>query len=229
MRKETEKKILDLQKDVEVMRIDSFYKDIIRQRILDILTCEANDVRCAGIDLYKYTAQDEKNQPTISGIYHKDGKVYATDGRILCKLSKDYNPDNEGKIILKDGTIVEGKYPNADSVIPNTQGWNVIPINFDAIKQAKKTWNAHKKIHKKRAEGRILLGIQELSMTYLFMTADIMQELGITEFLQDPTRNYAPLVAKNNDNTILMMPLRPYYEDWKEHASNEPNYLYIQL
>ena len=68
-----------------------------------------------------------------------------------------------------------------------------------------------------------------LSRPASFMMADIMQELGITEFLQDPTRNYVPLVAKNNDNTILMMPLRPYYEDWKEHASDEPNYLYIQL
>jgi hypothetical protein len=229
MKKETEKKILDLQKDVEVMRIDSFYKDIIRQRILDILTCEANDVRCAGIDLYKYTAQDEKNRPTISGIYYKNGKVYATDGHILCKLSKDYNPDNEGKIIWKDVTIVPGNYPNADRVIPNTEGWVTIPVNFDEIKQAKKMWNAHKKIHKKQAEGRVLLGIQELSITYIFMMADIMEELGIKEFLQHPTRNFAPLVAKNNDNTILMMPHYPHYEEWKEHASNEPNYLYIQL
>lgn len=66
--------------------------------------------------------------------------------------------------------------------------------------------------------------------------ADLMKELGINEFLQYPkyTRevvkwNGKSFVARNDENDIIVMPMYPYYDEWKENAEAEPEYLFIEL
>jgi hypothetical protein len=235
MKKETEKMIIELNKEVEFMAINQSIKDMLRNRLMCILACETNNAKCGKVDLYKYVDKD-KNRPIMHGVFHKDGKVYASDGRILCRLSRTYDEANEGKVIEKTGKEIEGRYPNADSVIPNTEGWKAIPADFDKINEARKTWEAHKKLYKKNAKGRFIIGNQEVAMDYLFMMADLMMELGISEFLQYPkyTRevvkwNNRSLVARNDENDIIIMPVYPYYDEWKEHAETEPEYLFIEL
>ena len=227
MKKETEKMIIELNKMVEFMDINQSSKDMLRNRLMCILVCETNDAKCGKVDLYKFTSKD-KLRPSLNGIYHKGGKVYATDCHILCRLSRTYDEANEGKVIDKTGKEIEGRYPNADAVIPNTEGWKAIPADFDKINEARKTWAAHKKLYKKNAKGCFIIGNQEIAMDYLFMMADLMMELGISEFLQNGN-GCRPLTARDNDNDIIIMPNIPYYETWKEHAETEPEYLFIEL
>lgn len=224
MKKETEKMILELQKDIALFELD---KVTIQKRLMDILVCEANDAKCGKVDLYKYVDKD-KNRTIMHGVFHKDGKVYASDGRILCRLSRTYNEANEGKVIDKTGQEIDGRYPNADAVIPNTEGWKAIPADFDKINEARKTWTAHKKLYKKKAKGRFIIGNQEVAMDYLFMMVDLMMELGINEFLQSEN-NCRPLTARDNDNDIILMPCLPCHDEWKEHAEDKPGYLFIEL
>lgn len=224
MKKETEKMILELQKYIALFDLD---KVTIQKRLMDILVCEANDAKCGKVDLYKYVGKD-KNRPIMHGVFHKDGKVYASDGYILCRLSRTYNEANEGKVIDKTGQEIDGRYPNADSVIPNTEGWKAIPADFDKINEARKTWTAHKKLYKKNAKGHFIIGNQEVAMDYLFLMADLMMELGINEFLQSEN-NCRPLTARDNDNDIILMPCSPYHDEWKGHAESEPEYLFIEL
>lgn len=68
------------------------------------------------------------------------------------------------------------------------------------------------------------------------MMADLMMELGINEFLQYPKYTYEaekwnnkPFVARNDENDIIIMPMHPYYDECKEHAEEEPEYLFIEL
>lgn len=61
------------------MNIDQSSKDMLRNRLVRILACEANNAKCGKVDLYKFTSKD-KLRPALNGIYHKGGKVYATDG-----------------------------------------------------------------------------------------------------------------------------------------------------
>lgn len=227
MKKETEKMIIELNKEVEFMDIDQGSKDMLRNRLMRILACEANDAKCGKVDLYKFTSKDEVI-PVLNGIYHKGGKVYATDAHILCRLSRTYGEANEGKVIDKTGKEIEGRYPNADAVIPNTEGWKNIPADFDKINEARKTWAAHKKLYKKNAKGRFIIGNQEIAMDYLFMMADLMKELGINEFLQSDN-SCRPLTARDDNNDIIIMPMCHYYDEWKENAEAEPEYLFIEL
>lgn len=227
MKKETENKIIELHKMVEGFSMDDHQKCFIRDMINEILACEANDRKVGKVDLYKFTSKD-KLRPALNGIYHKGGKVYATDAHILCRISRTYDEANEGKVIDKTGKEIDGRFPNADAVIPNTEGWTAISADFDKINEARKTWTAHKKLYKKNAKGRFIIGNQEIAMDYLFMMADLMMELGISEFLQSEN-DCRPLTARDNDNDIIMMPNSPYYETWKEHAETEPEYLFIEL
>lgn len=227
MKKETEKMIIELNKEIDFMDINQRCKDVLRIRLMRILSCDSNDAKCGKVDLYKWTSKD-KLRSTINGIYHKNGKVYATDAHILCRLSRTYDEANEGKIIDKTGKEIEGRYPNADCVIPNTEGWKSIPADFYKINEARKKWAAHKKLYKKNAKGRFIIGNQEVAMDYLFMMADLMMELGINEFLQSDN-SLRPLTARDNDNDIIIMPIIPYHDEWKEHAEEEPEYLFIEL
>lgn len=227
MKKETEKMIVELNNMVEFMDINQSSKDMLRNRLMRILACEANNAKCGKVDLYKFTSKDEL-RPVLNGIYHKRGKVYASDGYILCRLSRTYDETNEGKVIDKTGKEIDGRYPNADAVIPNTEGWTAIPAAFDKINEVRKTWAAHKKLYKKNAKGCFIIGNQEFAMDYLFMMANLMMELGISEFLQSEN-DCRPLTARDNDNDIILMPTTPYFETWKEHAETEPEYLFIEL
>lgn len=227
MKKETEKMIVELNNMVEFMDIDQSRKDVLRNHLRNILACEANNAKCGKVDLYKFTSKD-KLRPALNGIYHKGGKVYATDGHILCRLSRTYDEANEGKVIDKTGEEIEGRYPNADAVIPDTERWKAIPADFGKINEARTMWAAHKKLYKKNAKGCFIIGNQEIAMDYLFMAADLMKELGISEFLQSED-SCKPLTARDENNDIIIMPTAPYYETWKKHAETEPEYLFIEL
>lgn len=227
MKKETEKMIVELNNMVEFMDINQSSKDMLRNRLMRILACETNNAKCGKVDLNKFTGKD-KLRPSLNGIYHKGGKVYATDCHILCRLSRTYDEANEGKVIDKTGKEIDGRYPNADAVIPNTEGWTAISADFGKINEARTMWAAHKKLYKKNAKGRFIIGNQEIAMDYLFMMADLMMELGMSEFLQSKN-DCRPLTARDNENDIIIMPCTPYYETWKEHAETEPEYLFIEL
>lgn len=213
MKKETENKIIELHKMVEEFGMDYHQKSLIRDKINEILACEANDRKFGKVDLYDYVGKD-KQYPTLNGIYHKDGKVYATDARILCRCVCDYDSKYEDKVIGKDGNVIEGCYPDADRVIPNTQGWTHIPIDFNKVEQSRKKWVAHKKIYKKAALGRFAIGNQYIDMPYFFMMCDLMKEWGITEVVQcadSGIPNLRALVAENDNNKVILMPV--YLDD----------------
>lgn len=161
MKKETEKKILELHNMVEGLGMDYHQKILIRDKINEILACEANDRKVGKVDLYKYVS-DDKIRLILNGILHKGGKVYATDSFILCRLSRTYDEANEGKVIDKVGKEIEGRYPNADAVIPNTDGWKAIPADFDKINEARKTWAAHKNFTRKTRKGVLLSATKRL-------------------------------------------------------------------
>lgn len=213
MKKETENKIIELHKMVEGFSMDYHQKSLIRDKINEILACEANDRKFGKVDLYDYVGKD-KQYPILNGIYHKDGKVYATDARILCRCVCDYDSKYEGKVIGKDGKVIEGCYPDADRVIPNTQRWTHIPIDFDKVEQSKKKWVAHKKIYKKTALGRFAIGNQYIDMPYFFMMCDLMKEWGITEVVQcadSDIPNIRALVAEDENNKVILMPV--FFDD----------------
>ena len=100
------------------------------------------------IDPWKFVQKDKdlnELKPSLSGIYHKNGYIYATDAHILVKYKSDYPKQYEGKIIGKDGKVVktkEGvavtKYVNAESVIPDVKKCYEFEVDIQELENALK-------------------------------------------------------------------------------------------
>jgi len=69
--------------------------------------------------LYQKVVYNAIDRPVLQGILFEKGSVIATDAHILAIIKMDYPKSNEGKVIDKQGNIIEGKFPNYQSVIPN--------------------------------------------------------------------------------------------------------------
>ena len=62
--------------------------------------------------------KDSPYAERIGGVYHdKSGFAVATDGRILVADKGSYDPKLKGKVIGKDGTVWESKFPDWQKVI----------------------------------------------------------------------------------------------------------------
>lgn len=71
-----------------------------------------------------YTApKDSPYAERLGGVYHdKSGFAVATDGRILAASKDDFDPKLKGKVIGKDGTVSESKFPDWQRAIPPGKG-----------------------------------------------------------------------------------------------------------
>ena len=70
---------------------------------------------------------DDKNKPVLTGVYHSNGMISASDGFILISEEKKYPKKDEGLIKSKSG-IIDGKYPSVEKVIQNMDVYS----EFDA-------------------------------------------------------------------------------------------------
>jgi hypothetical protein len=231
MKKETENKIIELQKMVNLIEAEDRIKQELSSMINDILACEANDVKCGKVDLYKYvlSGKEAQSRKAISGVYHSCGKVYATDGHILLRLTQGYALEREGKIIDKNGQEVDARYVNADAVVPKPEGRTAVEIDFVKVNLMRKKWTAHKKIYKDKARGRVIIGHQEFDIPHFLKTADVMKELCIGEVLQYPKDTVRPLLAHNDGNDIVLMPLTPCHEEMQNKTTDRPELMFFEL
>ncbi len=70
------------------------------------------------INLYSFCDSNKHGiRPILKGIYHNNGFMTATDGYILFSLKGEYTSENEGKVVIKNGEVIDGlKYPDIDSL-----------------------------------------------------------------------------------------------------------------
>lgn len=85
---------------------------------------------CATAKMVKEAPVKEK----LNGVLHSEGWMVACDGEVLVAVKAPYPPENEGKIINKKGEVIEAKYPNWKSVIPNS--WSdETPIDYPLLNE----------------------------------------------------------------------------------------------
>lgn len=92
----------------------------------------------AKLDPYKFTSGEKphkSNRPLLCGVYHDKGNVIATDAHIMLIDKQDYPKKNEGKVIAKDGTVIEGHFPSYKNVIPDMKLYTPYRIDVDAISE----------------------------------------------------------------------------------------------
>ena len=69
------------------------------------------------LDFYKFVSSD-RCRLFLTGVYYKDGIKWATNGCVALKIKESYPEKFEDKIVSKELTYIEGKFPNVQKVIP---------------------------------------------------------------------------------------------------------------
>jgi hypothetical protein len=86
-----------------------------------------------------YNCVGEDRYPYPDGLLYKDGKIVATNGSVICVLKSDYDSENEGKIIRKNGDLCDRRFPRWEEVIP--KDYHDYPIDVDPKEILKATKN----------------------------------------------------------------------------------------
>ena len=179
-------------------------------------------VKSLKFNIYDYVAPKPIYRSVMRGIYHKNGEIVASNEHILVVLkNQEYNKDLEGKSVCKDGTIIDEKYPNYNSIKPykNTK---VIKIDFDKFDAIVKEDKAKVKLMDKREKkdyyGIVKVGSDYLKLELLKKLIDFMKVIGTDEirFQEDSIKNrFACLVETEKGWGIIMTMMKPswdYYE-----------------
>ena len=179
-------------------------------------------VKSLKFNIYDYVAPKPIYRSVMRGIYHNNGEIVASNEHILIVLkNQEYNKDLEGKSVCKDGTIIDERYPNYNSIKPH-KNTKVIKIDFDKFDAIVKEDKAKVKLMDKREKkdyyGVVKVGSDYLKLELLSKLINFMKVIGTDEirFQEDSIKNrFACLVETKKGWGIIMTMMQPswdYYE-----------------
>lgn len=153
-----------------------------------------------------YTAsKDSPYAERLGGVYHdKSGFAVATDGRILVASKDDFDPKLKGKVIGKDGTVSESKFPDWQKAIPPAKETKSSNIDVEDLRKfVAGVLRANKRayISLRFPDGTV----EVFKANRLNLTLRAMKQLGTSELLY--TKDGMKLVAKSEKGTALLMGL----------------------
>ena len=219
MKKETGKKLLDLRTKISLYCNDERTRQSFIALIDEALVCEATEVKLGKLDLFDLCDKSGL-YPVLGGIAHLNGYQYVSDSKILLKLKSEYSSELEGRVMRKDGSLIDekqcGRLPNYESVIPEiTSEYTEIKVDFGKLTDIIKIAKVYKKTHGKAHRAIVEFNNTWIDLYYFEKFAKILKEHGLNSFYwEDPMR---PIVAKQEDVfAVILMPMRKV-EDPEEY------------
>ena len=228
MKAETKKEFDALVKYVNTIALcgETLDTNVVKDTIRRILKLEDNSVK-GTFSLYDFV-MDKKNVYThyydaLTGVYHSNGYAFASDSHVIIKMKKEYPPEYEGKIIAKNGDVIEMNFPNCcDNLIrkDDTDKMRIMDLNDslsakieDAWKDAK-VWAKTKDIKRKFYEESFIVRLRGhwCSLVDLRKIVAAMNEMGISSLSADDRMIWA--YNKETDEFVGMMKSIPHeYEE----------------
>jgi hypothetical protein len=168
------------------------------------------------LDFYKYVSTD-KTRKFMTGVYHKDGYKYATNGCVAIKIKADYPDKFEDKIVSPELTYIDGQFPNIAKVIPDLSDMveltDVSPndVLVKEFKSLKQLFSIHKKIGHWQAFNYVLPNRSKI----LFETwekvihfMEIYPDAKLYAHKEDGEEKSLMLIS--DDALLVFMPGRPF-------------------
>lgn len=92
-------------------------------------------------DIYKILfkevcSEDKLDNDKLLSVYHSEGSLIATNGKILARIKYSYKEEFEGKLFIENGTEINDKYMNIEHLL-NMEGMIQEDI-CDLLEAAKK-------------------------------------------------------------------------------------------
>lgn len=75
-------------------------------------------------------------RPTLGGVFHKKGCLYATDGHVAVKVPVEYPEEFEGLLVDKKGEKIGSNFPNVDCILPNWTDTDLIDLDLKQLEKA---------------------------------------------------------------------------------------------
>ena len=148
---------------------------------------------------YKYVRKGSV-YPRLDGVLHKNGYKIATDSHILIRYKCDYPQAYDGKVIGKNGKVVNDWFPNWKNAIPKDYKNYPIQINLDTDKILE--WrNEFKKDKRKRYIVKI--GDTYFDLKLLALAAEFMKYFGMQKFYVNGNK---AACSRNEKDFVLIMP-----------------------
>lgn len=153
-----------------------------------------------------YTApKDSPYAERLGGVFHDNsGFAVATDAIILAASKDDFDPKLKGKVIGKDGTVSESKFPDWQKAIPpakETKSSNIDVEDLRKLVAGVLRANKRAYISLRFPDGTV----EVFKAKRLNLTLRAMKQLGTSELLY--TKDGMKLVAKSEKGTALLMGL----------------------
>lgn len=155
------------------------------------------------MNLYNYCSKEKYElREVLTGVYHDGGHSVASDGHLLIidKVT-EYPAEYEQKTVQKDGTIINGKYPNYNAVIPRRDPAAVVSIDPAKLKQAVETHKTNPYILAVLQSGNIKVCF-DVKLLKRFFTA--LKSFKIKDILLYSPSHSAH--GQNENGTALIMP-----------------------
>ena len=110
---------------------------------------ENTNVKTAKFNIFNYCEKKDILRPSFKGVFHDKGQRVATDAHQIAVIKSDYPQEYEGKIIDKEGKVLDYNFPNYGDVLPKLNSeLTEISLDIDEIKSQFKQYKAFKKIDK---------------------------------------------------------------------------------
>lgn len=153
-----------------------------------------------------YTAlKDSPYAERLGGVYHDNsGFAVATDARILVASKDDFDPKLKGKVIGKDGTVSESKFPDWQKAISPAKETKSSNIDVEDLRKfVSGVLRANKRayISLRFPDGTV----EVFKANRLNLMLRAMKQLGTSELLY--TKDGMKLVAKSEKGTAMLMGL----------------------
>ena len=141
----------------------------------------------------------------LGGVYHdKSGFAVAMDGRILVADKGSYDPKLKGKVIGKDGTVWESKFPDWQKVISAAKETKSSLIDVEDLHRfVAGVLRANKRAYISLRFPDGTVGVFKANRLNLMLRA--IKQLGTSELLY--TKDGMILVAKSEKGTAMLMGL----------------------
>lgn len=198
-------------KDLGIPRLLDLIKEVIRAE-----TQVA--VKGSKFNFYDYTGSEKDFRIVLSGVFHEEGWRVACDSHIMVALKEEYATELEGKIVEKDGSFVEGKYPKWRSVVPDKTKMRPFEVDtqkfYDWVSERRTEWKTETGKGKKwDYQWAVRVGNAVLKAEYFDKVLTAMKEIGTTTlYVQDSRR---VVLAETEKGLVILMPIVEPREEWK--------------
>ena len=220
MKAETKKEFDALVKYVNTIDKcgETLETNVVKDHIRRILKLEDNSVN-GTFSLYDFVMDNKNHYYALTGVYHSNGYAFASDSYVVIKMKKEYPSEHEGKIIAKNGDVIDMNFPNCDNQIRKDgidKMLRIMDLNDSLLAKIEdewknaKAWAKMKGIKRKFYEESFIVRLRGhwCSLVNLRKIVAAMNEMGLSSL--SASENMIWAYNKETDEFVGMMKKIPH-------------------